>query len=308
MSEDIIKIATVSFNAKWGQPEVNLPRILGYIKAAASEGVNLIVFPETALTGYDDEADKPFREKMQYRVAESIPGPSSGKVAELTKQYGMYAVFGMVERDKDNADTLYNAAVVCGPNGYIGTYRKIHLPDPEPHWATRGEDPLLFDTPWGPIGVAICYDNYCFPEIERYYAAKGARLCINCTALPQRHGREVGSTTLEANVIQNQIYVVSSNLAGLDRDNVFWGGSSIIGPSTRHWEVDYYAGCKFTDQLAAVNKIYVATIDLTMANRALFVKNPLIGGATDFRPALYRRLADDLLKDPVYQTDPVYEE
>lgn len=306
MVKDVIKIATVAFNATWGDKERNLNRILGYIDAAASEGANLVVFPEMGLTGYDDEADKPLKEKMQYRLAEEVPGPSSNAVAEKAKELGVYVAFGMPERDPDDPDTLYNAACVCGPEGIIGTYRKIHLPTPEPHWATRGHKPFIFNTPWGPVGLAICYDNYCFPEIERYYAAKGCRLCINCTALAQCHGPAVGPTTLEANVIQNQIFLVSSNLAGKDLYNVFWGGASVMGPSTKFWEVEYYCGRKFTDPDAAENKMYTATVDLSMANRALFEPNPLIDGMTDYRPALYKELMDDLLKDPKFQKDPEY--
>ena len=104
----------------------------------------------------------------------------------------------------------------------------------------------------------------------RYYAAKGCRLYINCTALAKCHGIALGSTTLEAGVITNQIYIVSSNLAGKDLYNVFWGGASIIGPSTNFWEAEYFAGYPFTDPKAIQNKMYTATIDLTLASREKF--------------------------------------
>ena len=222
MVKDVIKVSTVAFNAKWGDKEKNLNRMKGYIEAAASEGANLIVFPEMALTGYDDEEDKAKPDKMQSKLAEVVPGPSSEAIAELTKKLGVYVAFGMPERDEKDSSIIYNAACVCGPEGVIGAYRKIHLPYPEPHWATRGTKPFIFDTPWGPVGLAICYDTYCFQELMRYYAAKGCRLYINCTALAKCHGIALGSTTLEAGCITNQIYIVSANLAGTDKYNVFW--------------------------------------------------------------------------------------
>ena len=302
--KDIIKVSTVSFNAKWGDKATNLNRILGYIDAAASDGADLVVFPEMGLTGYDDEADKPKAEKMQTKLAELVPGPSSEAIAEKTKQYGMYVAFGMPERDADDPATIYNSACVCGPQGVIGAYRKIHLPAPEPHWATRGSEPFIFDTPWGPTGLAICYDTYCFQELMRYYAAKGCRLYVNCTALAKCHGIALGSTTLEAGSITNQIYIVSSNLAGKDLYNVFWGGASIIGPSTNFWEAEYFAGYPFTNPKAIQNKMYTATIDLTLATREKFEPNPLLGGATDFRPAIYKKLYEDLLTDPKFQETP----
>lgn len=128
MVKDVIKVSTVAFNAKWGDKEKNLNRMKGYIEAAASEGANLIVFPEMALTGYDDEEDKAKPDKMQSKLAEVVPGPSSEAIAELTKKLGVYVAFGMPERDEKDSSIIYNAACVCGPEGVIGAYRKIHLP------------------------------------------------------------------------------------------------------------------------------------------------------------------------------------
>ena len=297
MDKDIMRVSTVSFNAKWGDKERNLNRMLGYIEAAAAEGSGLVVFPEMALTGYDDEADKPKAGKMQTLLAETVPGPSSRVIAEKSAELGVFVAFGLPERDAGEPDTIYNSACVCGPEGIIGSYRKIHLPSPEPNWATRGDSPFMFDTPWGPVGLGICYDSYCFPELMRYYAAKGCRLYVNCTALAKCHGTALGSTTLEAGVITNQIYIVSANLAGTDLRNVFWGGASIIGPTTRFWDTEYYTGLPFTDPRAIENRMYSAVIDLSLATREKFEPNPLIDGATDFRPALYRRLYEDLLTD-----------
>lgn len=300
--KDVIKISTVAFNATWGDKQVNLNRMLGYVDAAAAEGANLIVFPEMGLTGYDDEEeDKPQSEKMQTKLAETVPGPSSEAMAQKAKELGVYIAFGLPERDKDDASVIYNAACVCGPEGVIGSYHKIHLPFPEPHWATRGDEPFIFETPWDPVGLGICYDTYCFQELMRYYAAKGCRLYVNCTALAKCHGVALGSTTLEAGSIVNQIYIVSANLAGKDLYNDFWGGSSIIGPSTKFWEAEYFAGYPFTDPRAAENRMYTATVDLTLATREKFKPNALIGGATDFRPAVYRKLYEDLLQDPKFQ-------
>lgn len=132
------------------------------------------------------------------------------------------------------------------PEGLAGDYHKMHLPAPEPNWATRGDAPFILDTPWGPVGCAICYDNYCFPELMDYYVAKGCRLCINSTALAHCHGKCLGDKTLQAQVIREGVFIASANLGGLDKDNYFWGGSSIIGPSAKTWEPHYYAGMPFT--------------------------------------------------------------
>ena len=129
MVKDVIKVSTVAFNAKWGDKEKNLNRMKGYIEAAASEGANLIVFPEMALTGYDDEEDKAKPDKMQSKLAEVVPGPSSEAIAELTKKLGVYVAFGMPERDEKDSSIIYNAACVCGLQGEQSHLYLIHLGD-----------------------------------------------------------------------------------------------------------------------------------------------------------------------------------
>lgn len=297
MFKDVLTVSVVTFNAVWGNKEKNLNRIKGYIECAAKKGSNFIVFPEMSLTGYDDEAGKPKAEKMQSLLAETIPGPATDEVAELTKKLGVYVVFGMPEKDAQKPDTIYNALAIFSPEGLVGSYRKMHLPAPEPNWATRGEKPFILETPWGPVGCNICYDSYCFPEMIRYYAAMGCRLYINSTALAKCHGRGLGTTTLEASVIREGVYIASANLGGLDVDNYFWGGSSIIGPSRKTWEPYYYAGHKFTDEVADESEMFTATIDLSLAERGLYKHNPSVDG-TDFRPDKYIEMYQEVLKNP----------
>lgn len=299
MNKDIINLSVVTFNAAWGDKEKNLNRILGYIECAARKGSHFVVFPEMSLTGYDDESEKEKKDKMQSLLAETIPGPSTDKVAEACRKYGIYAVFGMPERDPDDSSIIYNALAIFSPEGLVGSYRKMHLPAPEPNWATRGDKPFILDTPWGPIGCAICYDSYCFPELMRYYASKGCRLYINSTALAECHGRCLGTSTLEAAVIREGIYIASANLGGLDVYNYFWGGSSIIGPSRKTWEPYYYAGHKFTDESADESEMFSATIDLSLATRFLYKHNPSVNG-TDWRPDKYIDMYKDALENPEY--------
>lgn len=300
MSKDICTVSVVTFHPVWGDKETNLKRILEYTEAAAKKGSDFVIFPEMSLTSYDDEADKPLKEKMQYKLAETVPGPSSEKVAELAKKLNINVIFGLPARDDTDPDTIYNALAVISPNGISGCYHKMHLPAPEPNWATRGDKPFIFETDWGPVGIAICYDNYAFPELMRYYASMGCRLIINSTALAHCHGPYFGSPTLEAAVVQNGIYIASANIGGLDVDNYFWGGSSIIGPGQKHtWSYYYYAGRKFTDEDAPECEMFTATIDLSLATRFPFKYNPSVNG-TDWRPDKYIEMFQNTLKNPTY--------
>ncbi|MBF4692194.1 carbon-nitrogen hydrolase family protein [Fusibacter ferrireducens] len=300
--KDIITVSVVNFNAVWGDVENNRKRILNYVENAGKQGVDLLVFPETALTGYDNDCSNERAEKMHRRLAETVPGKTSMLVAEICKNYSMYAAFGLAERDSIDQTKVYNSVAVCGPKGVIGSNRKIHLPFTEMEWADNGSKPMLFDTEWGPIGVGICYDVYEFPEITRYCRAMGARLFLNCTAIGTMEsggaGGYAGNLSLQYLVHCNSMYIASSNLFGLDKTTFFMGGSSIIGPSSISPEVFYYAGKKFLDEGAAEGTVETATIDLSLTNRSfisLIFENEKTG-VCDWRPEAYQKWYADVLK------------
>jgi len=299
-SEDVVTIAAVNFNATWGNKIQNLRRIEGYITAAAKQGANIVIFPETALTGYDVKDDKV---EMQKENAETIPGPATNEIAKITAQYGIYVVLGMPERDIQNPDVIYNSAAVIGPQGVIGSSRKIQPFNMELKWATKGSKPFLFETPWGPVGVGICYDTYSFPEIARYYTAMGARLYINPTATGGWY-RSYGSIgrsewekyyggRLEARAGENNIFMASANLVGKDLTSIFPGGSIILGPSLSKF-MQYYAGSLALDE----EQLIIATIDLSKASRSTFKENSL-NKTPDWRLKIY----EELLKDVREKTD-----
>lgn len=306
--EDIMNVAVVNFRQIWGNKERNLERMIGYVKAASKRGADIIVFPEMALNGYDNEEDKEWKDKMQVVTAEPVPGPSSLAMAEVTKQCGIYAVFGMSELAEDGK--VYNSACVCGPDGVIGAYRKIHPALHEICWCSRGDEPFIFDTPFGPVGVGICYDSYSFHELARFYAASGCRLYVNPTAIGGEKGderlewRTYYRTGLEDIVNSTEMYVASSNLtgtndydesiggSGVDIEEVksFFGGSSVIlGPGISK-QVYVYAG--EYDNLQ--EELLMATVDLGQSLHSIFKVDPL-KNVPDYRPDVYIKLNEKLL-------------
>ena len=139
-------------------------------------------------------------------------------------------------------DTFYNSAAVVGPDGVIGSYAKIVPTGLEVKWCKRGKKPFSFDTPWGLIGVGICYDTYMFPELPRYYAALGARLYVHITALDSFQGwKEYYYNQLQARAIENMMFVASSNLAGRELSSNFQGNSLILGPGRSNHDIRYFA-------------------------------------------------------------------
>jgi predicted amidohydrolase len=191
-------------------------------------------------------------------------------------------------------ETVYNSCVVAGPEGLIGSYQKIHPYETENRCFAKGDSPFLFDTPWGPVSVGICYDTYQFPELMRYYASKDARLYLNPTALIEdinlacsREGfLDYYIKTLEYGVICNAIFIASANLTGFDDFNYFAGASMIIGPRVSPF-CDTQAACYAGSPDNTEEGLSIAKIDLSLAKRTIFVNNS-ITGVPDYRPDLYK--------------------
>ena len=298
---DIITVAVVNFRTIRGENQKNLEKMMGYARAASKQGADLVVFPEMALTGFDDEKDVPRPEKMQTLCAETIPGPSAGQMAELAKSLGIYVVFGMPERDGDDPEIVYNAAAIAMPDGGLLSHRKAHICPPETNWASKGDGAMVFETKWGPIGLGICYEVYRYPELIRYARAKGARLFLNCTAASAKsEPAPQARLALESHVVMNRIFVATANLAGPELTTDFFGGSSIIGPSLAYEPVFYYAGSPF-DAEDKTPGIRIATLDLTEADASfyMFQDNPAYG-EPDFKPGLYAKLYRELEESPLF--------
>ena len=100
---------------------------------------------------------------------------------DACRRLGVHVVCGLLERD---GDAIHNAAVLVGPDGLVGSYRKSHLPFLGVDRFVRPGDELpVFDTPIGRIGLEICYDLR-FPEVTRSLALAGAEIVCLPTNWP----------------------------------------------------------------------------------------------------------------------------
>jgi predicted amidohydrolase len=225
--KDEITLNLGQISTKQGDKEDNLRIMKSRISQAKKMGADLIAFPELSLTGYV------IKDRI-YELAEPIPnGPSVHQVEEIAGKENIHVVFGMVERSPKTQAVLHNTAVLVGPKGYIGKYRKMHLPThsifEEKRYFRPGYDIPVFETEIGTIGMIICYDVY-FGEITRLLSLKGAKLIICISASPSTR-RGFFETLTAARAIENTAFVAFVNLAGIQDGLQFWGGSRIISPS-----------------------------------------------------------------------------
>ncbi|MBW1799686.1 MAG: carbon-nitrogen hydrolase family protein [Deltaproteobacteria bacterium] len=256
--EDAINVAAVNFHALPGDKEANLKKIEDFMDRSADKGVDLIVFPEVALTGYG------LSPEQALDIAEEIPGPSTERIMDIAAKCQLHIVFGMPE--KGGSDKIYNTAPFITPDGILGRYRKVHIPPIEP-WASPGDEYPVFDTKFGPIAIGICWEEYCFPEVPRIYALKGARLLINITATPDfgnmEDTRESTLGQLKARVHENGYFIVSADLVGPEGDTTFVGYSAILGPKPDLMMPQVYAGPASSTE----DEMLFATLDLSFATR-----------------------------------------
>src|SRR4051812_33710459 len=112
------KIAGVQMDCAFADLPANLAAVRRGLAGAAAQGARLVIFPECALSGYC------FRSKEEaWPHAEPLPGPSSEALAEDCRRLGVFAVAGLLERG--GGGELFNSCMLVGPQGYLGSYRKI---------------------------------------------------------------------------------------------------------------------------------------------------------------------------------------
>lgn len=220
----------------------NLEKALGFIREAAAQGAQIICLQELFRSQYfcrEENADL-------FALAETIPGPSTEAVGKLAKELKVVVVASLFER---RAHGLYhNTAAILNTDGELaGVYRKMHIPDDplyfEKFYFTPGDLGFLnFDTPFGRIGVLVCWDQW-YPEGARLTAMQGANILFYPTAIgwhpseKEQYGKaqlDAWRTIQRSHAIANGVYVAGVNRVGFEgpagQGLEFWGSSFIADP------------------------------------------------------------------------------
>ena len=210
-----ISLAQMSFQL--GQVEANFDRVVEWTVKAARRGSDMVLFPELWASGYDLE--------NWPRYATSLDDGLFPRLAGLACKHNIAVGSSLLEAQDGKA---YNTFVLFGPDGSRwGVYRKVHLFRllHEEKWLGAGQDLTMANTPWGPVGLSICYDLR-FPEMLRPYALSGARLVLLLAEWPERR-IEHWSKLIQARAIENQTFVAAVNKVG-ESMGVKLGGRSVV--------------------------------------------------------------------------------
>lgn len=211
---------------------------------AASAGAAVVCLPELFATPYFCQTE----DHAHFALAEPIPGPTTQRLGQAARQAGVTVIAPLFERRA--AGLHHNSLAVLGPDGGIlGVYRKMHIPDDPGYYEKFYFAPgdlgfKRFDTPVGPVGALICWDQW-YPEAARLTALAGAHALFYPTAIgwhpseKERYGqeqREAWITIQRSHAIANGCYVAAVNRVGREvppsgGDGIeFWGSSFLCGP------------------------------------------------------------------------------
>jgi predicted amidohydrolase len=237
-----LRVAVAQFDPQVGVENLaaNAAAVLERLKQATAAGTNLIVLPELATTGYC------FHSRAEaFAHAEAIPdGPTVKSWEAFARERGIYIVGCLPELD---GQRLFDTAVLIGPEGFIGKYRKTHLWNEEKLFFTPGDLGFpVFDTRIGRIGLLVCWDIW-FPETARLVAQQGADIICIPTGwvwtpppLYDASGTCMAAYLTMAAAHSNNVFIATADRIGVERGAGFMGNSLIA--ATNGWPIGRIAG------------------------------------------------------------------
>lgn len=218
-----IKVAVAQEPVVRGDVAANTDTAVAVLESAGARATDLVVFPECFLSGYMLES-----RSEALDAAISLDSTPISRLVETCASADVHAVVGLLER---SGERLFNTAVLVGPGGVLGHYRKLHVPMlgvdrfVEPG---DGVSPRVISTPIGRIGMMICFDLR-FPECARTLALQGAELIAMPTAWPES-ATFLPELVAPVRALENVVHLVVADRADEENGIRFLGRSRVIDP------------------------------------------------------------------------------
>ncbi|HLX95884.1 MAG TPA: carbon-nitrogen hydrolase [Verrucomicrobiae bacterium] len=241
-SASVVNIGLIQ-TACAADPGANLEKTLALAERAARRGAQIICTQELFRSQYFCQRE----DHANFKLAESIPGPSTGALGKLAKKHRVVVIASLFE--KRAAGVYHNTAAVIDADGsLLGIYRKMHIPDDplyyEKFYFAPGDLGFkIWSTRYGKIGVLICWDQW-YPEAARLTALQGAQILFYPTAIGWHPGEkkkygerqhDAWETIQRSHAIANGCYVAVPNRVGREKlagqGIEFWGQSFVAGTS-----------------------------------------------------------------------------
>jgi predicted amidohydrolase len=216
-----VKVAAIQCSSDLGEIEKNSKKLEELTIQAAKEGAKIVVWPETAVTGYLSQDNKEnwhlknwpiesqFTGKDPTPFAESKDGKSVKRFAKLAKEQGIYLTIPFLEIENGK---FYNTVCLANPKGdIVAHYRKLTpWPLPEKSWATAGNRGIqTYDTEYGRVGLGICFDIHTI--LEKYQNQKLWALLYPIAWVDVEHPAEWFQHRLTERVKPFNLHVIGAN-------------------------------------------------------------------------------------------------
>ncbi len=212
--------------------QANLDEAEKLINTAVQQDARLITLPEDfAIMGMSD--------KDKVKVAEQEgDGPIQAFLRDQASRHGIWLVGGTVPLESSEPGKVYASCLLYDDNGeQVARYDKIHLFDvtledngesfTESETLTPGDDVVVVDTPFGKLGMAICYDLR-FPELFRAMVDEGMDVCALPSAFTALTGKAHWESLIRSRAIENSSYVIAAGQGGYHVSGRETHGDSMI--------------------------------------------------------------------------------
>ncbi len=259
-----MRVGYVQTSPIFGDKETNFKNVKQLIGVQTAD---LIVLPELFATGYT------FTTKEEaINLSEGNNDETSKFLHEISKKTGAVIVGGFIEKE---GNQIFNSAMVVSPDGFQGTYRKLHLYYKEKLWFSSGNRQLkIFEINDMNIGVMICFD-WLFPEVARSLALKGADIIAHPANLVMPYCQDAMITRC----LENRVYTVTANRIGEEKRGIdhfkFTGKSQITS----------FNGIVLSS--APADEIFIEFIDIDISQARNKNLNELNNLFEDRRPHFY---------------------
>ncbi len=214
------KIALAQLDLPPGALESNYRTVEKAAGEAASRGADILLLPELWASGYDLENAPTYASPLDSGWFE--------RMRQLASSHEIGLGGSLIEERDGN---YYNTFVLLDKQGQrLGAYQKAHLFRflKEDHYFQPGGHLTLIDTPWGKVGLAICYDLR-FPELFRAYAVRGAEMIFLVAEWPRKRIAH-WDILLQARAVENQCFIAAVNKVGTSQGARLGGRSAVIDP------------------------------------------------------------------------------
>ena len=296
------------YNKVRPKSQAHLDRELALFEQAGEMGADIVCGPEDmqgigAYGLYMETRDPVSGELIFNALAEPVPGPLTERIAAIAKKHEMYILAPIYEKE---AEKIYNCTVIFNRQGeIIGKHRKTHLPIMETWGVTPGDSYQTFDTDFGRIAVATCWEII-FPEITTIYALQGVDILFHPTMGHENEtGKSLATSSRYVTRARDNFIYLAPVITGSDGNGIIDFNGKVVAEAVGKKNTVIMAEIDFSKEPLSNSKWW-NTINGTDNEKAMVLlsRNPaLLKYLTELHPAVLQRYGDIRMTNGVGKTE-----